>query len=57
MLSEEGHGIPREENVFQAKDELDKNHREDSDPSDSTNEGRMYEKSGKIHSKLMLSVK
>ena len=56
-MFEERHGIPGEENVFQTKDELDKNHRENSDPSDSTNEGGMYEKSGRIHSKLMLSVK
>jgi hypothetical protein len=36
-LSEEGHGIPREENmsVYQAKDKLGKDHREDSDPNDS----------------------
>lgn len=32
--------------VYQALDELDKNHRENDDPSDSTGDGRMYERAG-----------
>ena len=34
--------------VYQAVDELDKNHRENDDPRDSTTDGRMYEKPGPL---------
>ena len=34
--------------VYQAVDELDKNHRENNDPSDSITDGRMYEKPGPL---------
>ena len=34
--------------VYQAIDELDKNHREKDDPSDSTTDGRMYEQPGEL---------
>ncbi|CAC5403965.1 KCTD1_15 [Mytilus coruscus] len=34
--------------VYQNKDELDKNHRANTDPSDSVTEGRMYEKKGDL---------
>ena len=34
--------------VYQAVDELDKNHRENDDPRDSTTDGRMYERPGPL---------
>ena len=34
--------------VYQAVDELDKNHRENDDPRDSTTDGRMYERLGPL---------
>ena len=34
--------------VYQAVDELDKNHRENDDPFDSVTDGRMYEKPGPL---------
>jgi hypothetical protein len=34
--------------VYQAVDELDKNHRENDDPQDSTTDGRMYEQPGSL---------
>ena len=34
--------------VYQAVDELDKNHRENDDPHDSTKDGRMYEQAGPL---------
>lgn len=34
--------------VYQAVDELDKNHRENDDPQDSTTDGRMYEQPGAL---------
>ena len=35
--------------VYEAVDELDKNHRENDDPQDSTTDGKMYEKTGSLH--------